>query len=72
VAAPEALGHHCTLLCNCRDELPNFAQELAGEANAEAGDWWKRAQEVSTEPGGPPRWHGQSLYSASTFRALVS
>ena len=45
VAAPEALGHHCTLLCNCRDELPNFARELAGEANAEAGDWWKRAQE---------------------------
>ena len=44
VAAPEALGHHCTLLCNCRDELPNFARELAGEANAEAGDWWKRAQ----------------------------
>jgi len=39
VAAPEALGHHCTLLCNCRDELPN-----ADEANAEAGDWWKRAK----------------------------
>jgi len=34
-----------TLLCNCRDELPNFARGLAGEANAEAGDWWKRAQE---------------------------
>jgi len=44
-AAPEAPGHHCTLLCNCRDELPNAARELAGEANAEAGDWWKRAQE---------------------------
>jgi len=28
-----------------REELPNFARELAGEANAEAGDWWKRAQE---------------------------
>ena len=41
VAAPEALGHHC----NCRDELPNFARELAGEPNAEAGDWWKREQE---------------------------
>ena len=47
VAAPEAEapGHHCTLLCNCRDELPNAARELAGEANAEAGCWWKRAQE---------------------------
>ena len=45
VAAPEAPGYHCTLLCNCRDELPNVARELAGEANAEAGDWWKRAQE---------------------------
>ena len=45
VAAPEAPGHHCTLLCNCRDELPSVARELAGEANAEAGDWWKRAQE---------------------------
>ena len=44
-AAPEALGRHCTLICNCRDELPNFARELAGEANAEAGDRWKRAQE---------------------------
>ena len=33
VAAPEAL------LCNCRDELPNFARELAGETSAEAGDW---------------------------------
>ena len=44
VAAPEALGHHCALLCNCRDELPNFARELAGEANAEAGDCWKRTQ----------------------------
>jgi len=60
-------GYHCTLLCNCRDELPNFARELAGEANAEAGDWWKRAQE-----GGPPRWYGQPLYSAPTFQALVS
>jgi len=38
VAAPEALGHHCTLLCNCRDELPNFAQEHAGEPNAKAYD----------------------------------
>ena len=45
VAAPKAPGHHSTPLCNCRDELPNFAREIAGEANAEAGDWWKRAQE---------------------------
>jgi len=45
VAAPEALGHHCTLLCNCRDELPSVARELAGEADAEAGYCWKRAQE---------------------------
>ena len=45
VAAPKALGQHCTLLCNCRGKVPNFARELAGEANAEAGDWWKRAQE---------------------------
>jgi len=45
VAAPEALGHHCFLLCNCQDELPNFARELAGEANAKAGGRWKRAQE---------------------------
>ena len=39
VAAPGVLGNHCTLLCNCRDEVPDFARELAGEANAEAGDW---------------------------------
>jgi len=39
VAAPEALGHHCTLLCNCRDELPIFPRELAGETSAKAGDW---------------------------------
>ena len=45
MAAPEAPGYHCTLLCNRRDELPNFERELAGEANAKAGDRWKRAQE---------------------------
>ena len=36
VAAPDALGHHRTLICNCRDEQPNVTRELAGEADAES------------------------------------
>ena len=30
----------------------------------------RERRRVSTGPGGPPRWYGQPLYSAPTFRAL--
>ena len=32
----------------------------------------RERKRVGTGPGGPPRWYGQPLYLASTFRALVS
>ena len=76
-AAPEALGHHCTLLCNCRDELPNVAQELAGQANAKAGDWWKIVQEDEHRTRRAATLVRPAVLLSiyiyiSTFRALVS
>ena len=40
VAAPEAPGYHCTFLCNCRDELPNFARELVLVVSKGTKSFW--------------------------------